>query len=109
MTRRRRRATPTMLGLTGNVMRRKLWLLKVVCGFTFGGLHATVCEFAYHRTFSNGRVPKARHFWAICDYFSLEPEDFILTESVYIEKLREWRRAYVERASKAHGQLGGQA
>jgi hypothetical protein len=90
-------------------MRRKLWLLKVVCGFTMRGLFATVDGYAYQRTFADGRVPKKKDFWAICDYFGLEPEDFILTESVYIEKLREWRRAYVERTNQTHGKPGEQA
>lgn len=85
------RKSPTDLGLTVFVMRRKMWLILAITGHT----KHTLGRAKLWSRMIDGLLPRAKDFWALCVALHLEPEDFVLSERFLVEKLREYRRQYV--------------
>lgn len=84
------------LGLDVRQMRRKVWLIRTVTGLTTKALRKAVRDKLISRM-RDGFLPYPKDFFKLCILLDLEPEDFTAPESVFIEKLRTWRRGYLER------------
>ncbi len=84
-------------------MRRKLWLIRVITRHS----KATLVRQKLWQRVSDGLLPRAKDFWKLCEVLGLQGEDFVLSEAFLVEKLREYRRQYVEQESARRAQGAG--
>jgi hypothetical protein len=77
-------------------MRRRLDLALKISGFEQRALDK-VLGFPFTKWLRSGYPPlqRAKFFNRVTVLFGLDPQDWLLPEAVFIDKLRAWRRAYV--------------
>lgn len=82
------------LGITLPHMQRRIWLIGAVAGVGKAVLQKAVRAKLISRM-RDGFLPRRSDFFKLCVFLDLEPDDFIAPESVFIEKLRRFRRKWI--------------
>jgi hypothetical protein len=77
-------------------MQRRVYLALRISGFERRAIDK-VLGFPLTAWVMSGypKIHRAKYWHRVTVLFGLDPQDWLLPEAVFIDKLREWRRAYV--------------